>query len=93
MKRFYSIGGRHLLIVDEIGIFDFKTERFDWVLLRNSPKIHLEQLIKTLNPKLIIADGSNYKSSVTRWQKTCRKNSVRFHNTYEQGAFIYSIKK
>ena len=93
MKRFYSIGGRHLLIVDEIGIFDFKTERFDWVLLRNSPKIRLEQLIKTLNPKLIIADGSNYKSSVTRWQKTCRKNSVRFHNTYEQGAFIYSIKK
>ncbi|MDA8531626.1 hypothetical protein N9K44_01915 [Flavobacteriaceae bacterium] len=61
-------------------------------LIYSGPKIHLEQLIKTLNPKLIIADGSNYKSSVARWQNTCKKNSVRFHNTYEQGAFIFSIK-
>ena len=91
LKRFYNIDGHQLLLVDSLGLFDFKSTTFDWILLRNSPKIHLEQLIYSLQPKLIIADGSNYKSFVERWKKTCSKKGVKFYDTQTNGAFIYSL--
>jgi competence protein ComEC len=61
------------MLIDLIPTYDLKSVKFDWILLRNSPKINLEKVIKILKPKLIIADGSNYKSYVKRWQKTCTK--------------------
>jgi competence protein ComEC len=91
LNRFYSIGNKNLLVVDSLGYFDFKSIKFDWILLRNSPKINLEQLIKKIQPKLIIADGSNYKSYVRRWKKTCMKKNIHFHDTFEDAAFIYKL--
>ena len=66
LKRFYSIDDHNLIIIDSLSHFDLKSVKFDWILLRNSPKINLEKVIKILKPKLIIADGSNYKSYVKR---------------------------
>jgi competence protein ComEC len=78
LKQFYSIGGYNLLIVDSLSYYNFKSVKFDWILLRNSPKINLEKVLEILNPRLIIADGSNYKSYVKRWQKTCAKKKYSF---------------
>lgn len=58
------------------------------ILLRNSPKINLERLILQSQPRLIIADGSNYLSFKKRWKVTCKKEKLPFHDTYEKGAFI-----
>jgi len=91
LKQFYSIGGYNLLIVDSLSYYNFKSVKFDWILLRNSPKINLEKVLEILNQKLIIADGSNYKSYVKRWQKTCAKKSIHFHDTFKDGAFIYNL--
>ena len=91
LKRVYNIDGNQLLLVDSLGLFDFKSTTFDWVLLSNSPKIHLEQLINSIQPKLIIADGSNYKSFVERWKKTCTQKGVKFYDTNTNGAFIYPL--
>ncbi|MDG1778401.1 MAG: ComEC/Rec2 family competence protein [Flavobacteriaceae bacterium] len=91
LKRLYSIDGYQLLLVDSLGIYEFRSAKIDWVLLRNSPKIHLEQLINALNPKLIIADGSNYKSFVKRWENTCVKKGVKFYDTQTNGAYIYRL--
>ncbi|MEO6348834.1 MAG: ComEC family competence protein, partial [Aquaticitalea sp.] len=60
----------------------------DYVLLRNSPKINLKRLLDSLQPKLIIADGSNYKSYTQRWKMTCDKLKIPFHLTGEKGAFV-----
>lgn len=91
LKRFYFISDKKLLVVDSLGYFDFKAVKFNWILLRNSPKIHLEKLIETLQPELIIADGSNYRSFVKRWIKTCVNKGIKLHYTFEDGAFIYDL--
>ena len=59
------------------------------VVLSNSPRIHLEQLIRSYRPDLIVADGSNYVSFAGRWKKTCADYGIPFHYTRDQGAFIY----
>ena len=84
---FYQINNKKLLVIDSLGVYNIKSFRPNYVLLRNSPKINLNRLIDSLHPELIIADGSNYKSYVARWEALSRKQKLPFHNTSEKGAF------
>ncbi len=86
----YNIDSNQILIVDSLGLYNLKAINPTYVLLRQSPKINLERLIKRLQPKYVIADGSNYKSYINRWKTICKKEKLPFHNTNEKGAFIIS---
>ncbi|MFD0991551.1 ComEC/Rec2 family competence protein [Mariniflexile jejuense] len=84
----YMLNTKKLLVIDSLGIYNIKSFQPDYVLLRQSPKINLNRLIDSINPKQIIADGSNYKSYVERWEATCRKRKLPFYQTSKKGAFI-----
>lgn len=88
LHSFYVLGNKKFLVVDSLGIYNVKTFKPDYVLLRNSPKINLNRLIDSIHPTHIIADGSNYKSYVERWKSTCLKTKIPFHATYEKGTFV-----
>lgn len=77
-----------ILIVDEDVLYDFPSMVGCIVLLRNSPKVHLDDLIQRLQPKEIIADGSNYKSYIKRWEQSCKSNGIEFHDTATEGAYV-----
>jgi competence protein ComEC len=79
---------KKILIIDSLGVYKSISFQPDIVLLRQSPKINLERLIHKWQPEIIIADGSNYKSYVSFWQKTCQDKHINFHYTGENGAFI-----
>ena len=88
IKNLYMFNKETILIVDSLGIYRLHSVKPTIVVLRQSPKINLERLLKYLNPKIIIADGTNYKSYLKDWEQTCRKNKTPFHNTLQKGAFI-----
>ncbi|MFM9987866.1 hypothetical protein [Flavobacterium sp.] len=75
-----------ILIIDKSSIYR-KNMNPDVIILRESPKINLERLFTNIHPKLIIADASNYKSYITIWKKTCAKEKIPFHSTYEKGFY------
>ena len=75
-----------LFVIDESTAYLETDVEHPIVLLSNSPKINLDQVITKMQPKLIITDGSNYRNFVERWQKTCLERNVAFINTYESGA-------
>ncbi|MDG1761060.1 MAG: hypothetical protein P8L72_02190 [Flavobacteriaceae bacterium] len=52
----------------------------------------MEELIDSLKPQKIIADGSNYPTLVRQWEKTCKLKKVSFHNTYTDGAIELIVK-
>jgi competence protein ComEC len=87
----YLIPNHVIFIVGKSGIYPTNYSSNSIVILRQSPKIHLEKLLKTLRPTLVIADGSNYKSYIKRWKKTCRQQKTPFHATAEKGAFVLSF--
>jgi len=93
LKNVYAINDKTLLVLDSLGIYNVKGFNPDYVLLRDSPKINLNRLIDSLNPKLIIADGSNYKSYIKRWEETCNKRKLPFYQTGKKGAFIIDYTK
>jgi competence protein ComEC len=88
IRNFYNFKNERILVIDSLGLYHFKTIQPTILLLRQSPKVNLNRVIKLLKPKLIISDGSNYKSYVTRWEQSCRENKTPFYNTSQNGAYI-----
>jgi competence protein ComEC len=81
--------GKKILVIDKGAIYS-TTIKSNILILTQSPKINLERLISELHPKLIIADGTNYKYSLKLWEATCLKEKIPFHATAEKGS--YTIK-
>lgn len=88
LKPSYYLNNKMLLIVDSLAIYNIKSFKPDYVLLRQSPKINLNRLIDSIKPKRIIADGSNFKSYIEKWETICLKRKLPFHQTSKKGAFI-----
>jgi competence protein ComEC len=88
IKNLYTFKNETILIVDSLGLYKFTLVKPTIIILRQSPKINLKRLLENLNPKLIIADGTNYKSYLKDWEETCLKNKTPFYNTLQKGAFV-----
>ncbi|MDO9274001.1 MAG: ComEC/Rec2 family competence protein [Lutibacter sp.] len=88
IKNMYAFKNETILVVDSFGIYRLNSIKPTIVILRQSPKINLERLLKNLHPKIIIADATNYKSYLQDWEQICLKNKTPFHNTLQKGAFV-----
>lgn len=88
VENIYKFQNHKILVIDSLGIYKIPQFYPDYILLRNSPKINLTRLLDSIKPKLVIADGSNYKSYTQRWESSCTQQKIPFHLTGEKGAFI-----
>jgi len=88
ITNLYKLNNKHLLVVDSLAVFNLKGITVDYVVLTQSPKLNLTRLIDSLKPKVIIADGNNYRSYVNRWEATCLKQKLPFYHTGKTGAYI-----
>ncbi len=88
VRNVYQYKNHTLLIIDSTAIYNIKGIIPDLILLSGSPKIHLGRLLDSLTPKKIIADGSNYRSYLDRWEKTCIQKNIPFYRTDKKGAYI-----
>ncbi|PQJ80768.1 ComEC/Rec2 family competence protein [Polaribacter porphyrae] len=88
-QNIYRFKNENILVIDSLGVYQLNNVKSSIVILQYSPKINLERMIKTIQPKKIVADGSNYKSYVKRWQEIAKKQKTPFHYTGEDGAFKY----
>jgi competence protein ComEC len=84
----FKFKNEHVLLIDSLGIYQLNNLINPIIVLQYSPKINLERLIKTMQPKQIIADGSNFKSYVSRWKIVCEKEKTPFYYTGKNGAYM-----
>ena len=89
LQNSYSLSKKKIHIIDSLGILPTAND-VDYLILTQSPKINLERLLDSVQPALLIADGSNFKSHIYRWRKTCLKRKLPFHYTGEKGAFYFN---
>ena len=90
LPKAFRYNDKHIIVLDSLGIYPkISAEHSEIiVLLTNSTRVHLERLIDSLQPSLIVADGSNYTSYVKRWRATCKDKKLPFHHTGAKGALI-----
>jgi competence protein ComEC len=89
MQNLYYFNDKKIMVIDSFGIYS-KEINPDIIILRQSPKINLERLIQINHPKLIVADASNYKTTIQLWKSICTKKKIPFHATAEKG--FYKVK-
>ena len=87
LNHVYNTRNGTLLIIDSLGVYELETLKPNYILLTQSPKINLDRLIDFHQDITLIADASNYRSYVQRWEITCLKRKIPFHNTYEKGFY------
>ncbi|MCF6296366.1 MAG: competence protein ComEC family protein [Flavobacteriaceae bacterium] len=90
LKNCIEINSKKVLIIDSLGIYKDLNFKPEMVILTNSPKVNMARLLQVLQPKMIIADGSNYTSFVRLWEKSCKGKSIQFYNTAKNGAYVYN---
>ncbi|SDQ06420.1 competence protein ComEC [Flagellimonas zhangzhouensis] len=88
IQNSYKIGTKKLYVIDSLGLFPLEKE-YDYLLLTQSPKVNLERLLDSIQPKTVLADGSNYPSYVKRWKQTCSEKEIPFHHTGEKGFYVF----
>ena len=87
-----KINQQLIVVIDSLGVYPNTNKKPDVVLLSQSPRIHLERVLDSLQPQLLIADGSNYTSFVNRWEATSKKRKHPFYHTTKEGAFRLKYK-
>ncbi|UII74698.1 ComEC family competence protein [Flagellimonas sp. HMM57] len=92
LQHSFSLGNKDLYILDSTRIYP-QNKNLDFLVLTQSPKINLERIIDSIQPKNIIADGSNFKSYTARWKATCSKRKIPFHSTREKGSYSFYFKE
>jgi competence protein ComEC len=80
--------GKKVLVLDSLGVYPTNMQP-DVLVITQSPKVNMERVLITLNPKEVVFDGSNYKSYAKLWEATCKKQKIPFQNTNEKGFYNY----
>ncbi len=84
----FSFDDQRWIVIDSSAIFPPNTSRPIVLIMTQSPRIHLERLVASTQPEMVIADGSNYPADVARWKKSCNKMGIPFYSTSEKGAYL-----
>ena len=78
--------GKKILILDSSTVYP-KSAHPDIVLLTQSTKINLDRFLQNIKPKIVIADGSNFKTVQKFWKTSCNQKKIPFHATNEKGFY------
>ncbi len=88
IPKAFSFDGIQWLVIDSSAVFPPNTSKPVVLIMTQSPRIHLERLVASVQPEMVIADGSNYPADVARWKKSCNKIGLPFYSTSEKGAYL-----
>lgn len=86
LRNFYYFKQQKIVVIDSSSTY-LSHQKADIVLLSQSPRLNLERLLNQWKPKLILVDGSSYKSYKRRWKATALKEKIPFHDTSEKGFY------
>lgn len=86
IKNTIYFKGNKILILDSSMVYP-KNIQPDILILTQSARINLDRLLQNIKPKIVVADGSNFKTILKRWKETCKQQKIPFHSTSEKGFY------
>lgn len=63
----------------------------DVVIISGNPRLFINDLLKTIDCKLLVFDSSNPQWKVALWKKDCERLQLNYFCTSEQGAFVMNL--
>ena len=83
----FRLGRLRLRVIDSTGRYRGTGARPHILLLTGSPAVPPGRVLDELQPLRVIADGSNYRSTIKRWEASCSERGIPLHNTAIHGAY------
>jgi competence protein ComEC len=87
LNNFLFFKGKTIYVLDSNAIYP-KGINADILVLTQSSKVNLDRVLLTMQPKIVVADKSNFRNLNKRWKESCAKNKIPFHATAEKGYYI-----
>jgi competence protein ComEC len=89
----FSIDGKNIILINQSYKFTAVPNRIkaDVVIISKNPRLYIENLVKTIDCKLIVFDSSNPQWKVNLWKKDCDRLQLKYFHTGEQGAFVMNL--
>ena len=91
-NNFVMIADKSLFLIDHECLLpeDFKTHQIDYVLLRDNPKISMDEILASINFDTLIIDASNKYWNIQNWKRQCDSLHIAYWDIKERGAFVLS---
>lgn len=89
----FTINGKKIILINQSYHYDSVTARIkaDVVIISKNPRLYITDLVKTVDCKLLVFDGSTPQWKVNLWKKDCEKLHLNYFCTSEQGAFVMNL--
>jgi competence protein ComEC len=89
----YRVKNKTILFLYESYWFQERKEKMkvDVLIVSHNPKLYVEHLLKSIEPKLIVFDSSNPQWKIKKWKEDCQRHQIPFFTTSEQGAFVMNL--
>ena len=89
--NFYNV---KIIVIDSANKIPSTTNTdIDYVLLRNSPKVVMDDIYYTLKYKKIIFDNSNKSWQVKKWKEQCERLGIEYFDIAMEGAFVLNLEQ
>ena len=89
----YVINGKKIMHINQSYFYDSLSTRIkaDVVIVSKNPRLFINDLLKTIDCKLLIFDSSNPQWKINLWKKDCERLHLNYFCTSEQGAFVMNF--
>lgn len=89
----FNINNKTILFLHQNYWFQTQLQKIkaDVVIVSHSPKLYIEHMLKSIEPKLIVFDSSNPLWKIKKWKEDCQRFQIPFFTTGEQGAFVMNL--
>lgn len=88
LPSYFIIDQQPYLIINKASIYPVNIPNGTIIILQQSTSLSLDRLIQEIQPRKVIADGSNFPSSISEWKRICQKTKTPFKHTGEKGAVL-----
>ena len=89
----YVINGKKIMHINQSYFYDSLSTRIkaDVVIVSKNPRLFINDLLKSVDCKLLIFDSSNPQWKINLWKKDCERLHLNYFCTSEQGAFVMNF--
>ncbi len=89
-KKFFSLDGKKILLLDEALPFAEAQPKqpVDVLILSKNPKIYISKLLQSFHLKQVVIDGSVPPWKAAQWKKDCDSLRIPVYDVSEKGAFV-----
>ena len=61
------------------------------VVIRNNPRLRIEDLCQKVQFKQVVFDASNSRHNVDKWKIACITHKISFYDVGESGAWVHNF--